>query len=83
MDDKRKELIAVGASAAVNCRPCMEYHLNLAREAGVSAEETDDALEIGLMVNRGAASGTKKYVEDLKSGVAEKESMNVSGSGCC
>ena len=26
LDDKIQELIALGASYAVNCKPCMEYH---------------------------------------------------------
>jgi AhpD family alkylhydroperoxidase len=27
MDERMKELVAMGASAAANCHPCMEFHL--------------------------------------------------------
>lgn len=36
MDDRMKELVAIGASAAVNCHPCMTYHLEKCAAAGAS-----------------------------------------------
>jgi AhpD family alkylhydroperoxidase len=31
MEERIKALVAIGASAAVNCRPCVEYHLEALR----------------------------------------------------
>ena len=65
MNQHTKELIAIGASAAVNCRPCLEYHWSQGREAGVPVKEALAAAEVGLMVNRGAAAKTKTYVSEV------------------
>jgi AhpD family alkylhydroperoxidase len=31
MDEKLKEMIAIGASVTVNCIPCIRYHFDKAR----------------------------------------------------
>jgi AhpD family alkylhydroperoxidase len=38
MDEKVKELIAIGASVSAHCQPCLTYHVGKARELGVSEE---------------------------------------------
>jgi AhpD family alkylhydroperoxidase len=65
MDDRTKELFALCASAAVNCRPCLEHHLELARGAGAGEREIVDAMEVGMAVNRGAARHTRTFIEGL------------------
>lgn len=79
MDERTRELIAMGASAAVNCRPCLQYHLERCRKAGASEEDVKRAVETGLQVNRGAASKTREYADDLASGQEE----TATGSSCC
>ena len=65
MDEQLKELVAMGASAAVNCRPCMEHHLEKCDELGIPRKQVAGAVQMGMMVNRGAANRTRKYVEEL------------------
>lgn len=65
MDKKTIELIAIGASAAVNCRPCMEYHLKQANELAISSAQIRAALEVGMRVNQGAAKKTANFVAGL------------------
>ena len=65
MDDKIKHLISVGAAAAVNCRPCLEYHVPRCTKAGASEDEVRDAIETGFQGNRGALAKTQGYVEDV------------------
>lgn len=65
MDDRMKELVAIGASAAANCYPCMKYHLSKCEELGVPREEIRAAAEVGMMVNRGAAKNTRKFSTEL------------------
>ena len=43
-----KSLIAVGAAAAVNCRPSLEYHVSWCIEAGASEDDAREAMEIGF-----------------------------------
>ncbi|MFQ5935588.1 MAG: carboxymuconolactone decarboxylase family protein [Acidiferrobacterales bacterium] len=79
MDKKTIELIAVGASAAANCRPCMDYHFAAGRKLGVSDEDLHGALEVGIRVNQGAGKKTVDYIR-------EHLGQNVSGErkkGCC
>ncbi len=55
MDEKTKELIAIGASHAVNCHPCMEFHKKAALEAGATEDQMRAAANVGEQVKNGAA----------------------------
>ncbi|WP_455389546.1 carboxymuconolactone decarboxylase family protein, partial [Petrachloros mirabilis] len=50
LDDRIKELIAVGASIAANCQPCLQYHTSEAQKSGAEEEEIKEAIEVGKMV---------------------------------
>ncbi len=52
MDKKTLELIAVGASVAACCVPCLEYHVKAAREAGASHAELATAVKMGKKVRQ-------------------------------
>ncbi len=42
-DDKMTELVAIGASVAANCHPCVKYHVSKAQEIGVNEEDINRA----------------------------------------
>lgn len=63
MDEKLKEMIAIGASVTANCIPCIQYHFARAREVGVSDAEIKAAIQVGKMVRKGAA---QKWDEEIK-----------------
>lgn len=65
MDEQTKELIAMGASAAANCHPCMEHHLTRCDELGIDRQEVAAAVNVGLMVNRGAEKAIRKKARAL------------------
>ena len=65
LDDKTKELIAIGCSVAANCHPCIRFHVNKAREMGVEAEAIQQAIAVGQMVREGAAGEMDKLLADL------------------
>lgn len=52
MDKKTLELIAIGASVAACCVPCLEYHVKAAREAGASHAELATAVKMGKKVRQ-------------------------------
>ncbi|NIR32279.1 MAG: carboxymuconolactone decarboxylase family protein [Gammaproteobacteria bacterium] len=79
MDRKTIELIALGASAAVNCRPCMDHHLAEGRRLGLSDKQLCSALEVGVRVNQGAGEKTVEYItEHLGQRLAAERR-----GGCC
>ncbi len=65
MDEQIKELVAMGASAAANCHPCMEHHLAKCDELEIPREEVEAAVRVGLMVNHGAESAIRKKSREL------------------
>ncbi len=65
MDERMKELVAMGASAAANCHPCMEHHLAKCDELEIPREEVLAAVKVGLMVNHGAESAIRKHTRKL------------------
>ena len=66
IDNKNKELIAVGASITANCQPCLQYHSNKALEFGANAEEIAEAIEMGKQVRKGAAAKMDGFAASLK-----------------
>ncbi len=64
-DDKMTELVAIGASVAANCHPCVKFHVAKAREVGVSKEEIAEAVSVGKMVRKGAAGKMDELISEL------------------
>ena len=65
LDDRIKELIAVGASVSANCHPCINYHTAKAREMKIDEAEIRQAIDVGKMVRTGAAGQMDKLLEEL------------------
>lgn len=62
MDTKLKELIAIGASVAAHCQPCLKYHVAKAKEAGAVGEDIRQAIAVGKMVSKGAGENMDVYI---------------------
>lgn len=80
LDNRIKELIAVGASIAANCQPCLQYHTGEARKSGAEEQAIMEAIEVGKMVRRGAASKMDKFAATLSQAAAPATSS--SGGAC-
>ena len=65
LDRKMVELVAVGASLAVNCQDCLKYHGHKAAEVGADEDEIVEAVKIGMMVRAGAASTMNGFVRRM------------------
>ncbi len=65
LDDKTMRLIAVGASITANCQSCLHTTVTAALAEGIAAQEIAEAIEIGKMVRRGAASQIDKFAAGL------------------
>jgi len=85
MDTRTKELIAIGASVTANCVPCLQFHLEKARQASVEEVEIRAAVNVGRMVRKGAAAkwdeAAKTLLEEAGAAVSAAAGDGA-GNGC-
>ena len=79
IDDKTKELIAIGASIVAHCQPCLQYHVARAQRAGADAQEMADAIAIAQLVRKGAGIKMDTFTANL-TGAAPSADV---GKACC
>lgn len=82
IDDRVKELIAVGASVTANCLSCLEYHVGKALENGADRQEITEAVAVGKTVRKGAATKTEKLAFSLLEAVRSPGRTAKEGCGC-
>ena len=73
LDEKTRELIAIGASVSCNCHPCVKFHVDKAGKLGIEPKEIEETLKVGIMVRSGAADRMDK----LLSKISEELGINV------
>jgi len=84
LEERTKELIAIGASVSAHCQPCLEYHVSKARELGINEKCIKTAIEIGFMVEKGAGSAMRNFVNEiLKDNNTQSNTGSDSDSKCC
>ncbi len=82
LDNRILELIAVGASVAANCQPCLEYNVGKALEFGADSQQIAEAIEVGKRVRQGAASKMDKFALSLNSAVPSSVHSADGQCGC-
>lgn len=82
LDNRVKELIAIGASITANCQPCLQYHVTKALENGADEQEIKEAVDVGGMVRKGAASKMDKFASSLNQAAPSTASASRGGCGC-
>ncbi len=65
LDPRVRELIALGASIAGNCLPCLRYHFGEARKIGLSCSEIAEAIELAKMVKQRPINDISRLGEEL------------------
>lgn len=80
MNEQTRELIAVAASVAAHCQPCLTFHYAKARELGVEITDINAAVDIGHQVARGASKAMRDFQETL---IPPDSSEASRESGCC
>ncbi|MCX7172612.1 MAG: carboxymuconolactone decarboxylase family protein [Proteobacteria bacterium] len=80
LDEKTKELVAVGAAITAHCQPCLEYHGAKAREQGATDTDILAAIEVGKLVRRGAAAKMDSFAAQHLGGQAVP--APAAGCGC-
>lgn len=79
LDEKIKELIAVGAAVAANCQSCLEVRGSKAREVGATNGEIAKAIEVARQVRVGAAGKLDRFA----SGLIGAETPEKAENSCC
>ncbi len=84
LDRRTAKLIAVGASVAANCQPCLKTAAAKARQDGIKDEDIAEAIEIGKMVRHCAASQIDELAANLNfSGAASSFESTADGQRGC
>lgn len=52
LNDRQRELVALGAALGSNCVPCIEYHVPVARKAGLTDAQIREAVLLADKVRR-------------------------------
>jgi len=68
LEQRGKELAAVGASIGCNCRPCIEHHIAAGRAAGLSEAELADAVATARAVRDEAIELLAARIDELLGG---------------
>ena len=82
LDDRMRALVAVGASITANCQPCLQSTIAMARESGADDQEIAEAIEVGKMVRKGAASKMDKFIGSQNIAGLASASEKDGGCGC-
>ena len=65
LEQRDKELAAIGASIGCNCRPCIEHHIPAGRDAGLSEAELVQAVATARAVRDEAIALLAPRVDEL------------------
>ena len=83
LNTREQELVALGASIASNCVPCVEYHIPAAREAGISSLQIREAVRIADKVRRVPARHVlQTALARIEERAEESEQRDDTACGC-
>ncbi len=73
LEERTRELVALGASVAANCLPCFKYHFRKLNELEVTASEMEEAVNIARKVKENPPRHMEELADKLLSGLYERE----------
>lgn len=82
MDNRIKELIAIGASVTANCQPCLQYHVSKAKEVGADEREITTAIEVAKTVRKGALNKMDNFAATVSNPATAAVNAVEKGCGC-
>ena len=65
LDEKTKELVAIGAAIGSNCIPCLEWHYKRCIELGISNKEIQEAIDLAKRVKESPIKKINEVAEKL------------------
>jgi AhpD family alkylhydroperoxidase len=82
LESRTLALIAVGASIAANCQPCVKRNVSAALACGANDRQIAEAVEVGRKVRQGAASKMDLFVSSLNQPVPASADTGDNACGC-
>ena len=80
LNQRERELVALGAALGSNCVPCIEYHIPEARKAGLTDSQISEAVRLADKVRqvpaRKVLNAAMQMLPEAPGGV------HAAGSGC-
>ena len=89
LDARMTELVAIGASVAGHCQPCLAFHVNKAKELGVEDSHVQAAIAVGHMVEKGAMAAMREFAKSTTGTSAQEApaccggTSSKDGKKCC
>jgi alkylhydroperoxidase/carboxymuconolactone decarboxylase family protein YurZ len=77
MDEKCRLLIGLGAATAANCVPCFEHYYDKAMAAKLTAEEIQEAVDLGNQMKTGAQMAVRNSISQIMKSDQARE------TSCC
>ena len=72
-----KELIAVGISVVIDCRSCIQWHIEQAAAAGAGPRQVLEAVEVGIEMGGGPATVSARFALDVMADVFGPEALRA------
>ncbi len=76
-----KELIAVGISVTMDCRSCMQWHIEQAAASGADAAQVLEAVEVGIEMGGGPATVSARFALEVMAEVFGKDGLRAARKG--
>jgi 4-carboxymuconolactone decarboxylase len=80
LNPREHELVALGAALASNCVPCIEFHIQAARTAGLNDAEIAEAIALADKIKRVPAD---KVLEAASCQLSKPADEPVAAPGAC
>jgi AhpD family alkylhydroperoxidase len=80
LNPREHELVALGAALASNCVPCIEFHIQEARKAGLNNAEIAEAIELADKIKRVPAD---KVLEAASRRLSKPTDGPIAATGAC
>lgn len=74
-----KELVAVGISVTMDCRSCMQWHIEQAAASGADAAQVLEAVEVGIEMGGGPATVSARFALTVMAEVFGAERLRQVG----
>jgi 4-carboxymuconolactone decarboxylase len=78
LNDRERELVALGAAMGSNCVPCIEYHIPEARKVGLNDRQISEAIGLADKVRQVPA---RKVLNAARRMLPEPSAAGVPGTG--